>query len=85
MAVAFKHVYVVVGDEEYDVQPVIRDRSDVRLPVEVIGSEAEVRREEVVLDDVRVLPGHHLEDLFDRVEVLAAMDPRSAPPLRACW
>ena len=55
------------------------------LPVEVLGFEAEVGPEEVVLDDIGVLAGHQLEDLLDRIEVPAPVVPRATVAVGSRW
>ncbi|MCA9764561.1 MAG: hypothetical protein KC544_15680, partial [Gemmatimonadetes bacterium] len=75
VTVSFDDVDVVAGCVEQDVTPVIGDGADVGPPVDEALAEVEVRSEQVVLADINVLSGDHLEDLFGRVEIAIAMYP----------
>ncbi len=59
--------------------PVVGDSQDVGAPIHRICSECEVRRQQVVLHDVGVLPGDEFEDLRGSVEIASAVFPRRVP------
>jgi len=81
--VTLQDIDVVAGRQQDDMEPVVTDGCDVGLPVEVARPEREVRLQQVVLHDIRVLPGHQLEDLLGGIQVTSPSRPGATPTLGA--